>query len=195
MSESNPFVELLTRVRAGDPDAAAELVRRYEPAVRVVVRTRMADASLRRHFDSLDLCQSVLGSFFVRAAAGQYELSEPAQLVALLAAMARNKVGVQVRRHRRDKRDARRVTGGDEALAGVAAVAPTPSEVVADRELLAVVLGRLTPEERELARRRGNGDTWGQIATEMGGTPEGRRKELARAIDRVGADLGLGEEA
>ena len=55
------FADLLARVRAGDP-AATELVRRYEPAV----RANLVDPNLRRHFDSLDICQSVLGSFFVR---------------------------------------------------------------------------------------------------------------------------------
>jgi len=194
MPDPNPFVELLARVRAGDPDAAAELVRRYEPAIRVVVRARLVDPNLRRHFDSLDVCQSVLGSFFVRAAAGQYDLAEPGQLVALLAKMTRNKVAMQARRHRQAKRDARRTTGGDDALAATASAEPSPFAVVANRELLAAVLGRLSDEEREIARRRGDGQEWGQIAEELGGTADGRRKQFARAMDRVGTALGLDEE-
>jgi RNA polymerase sigma-70 factor (ECF subfamily) len=49
-------------------------------------------------FDSMDICQSVLASFFVRAAAGQYDLQEPGQLIALLFRMARHKLAHQVAR-------------------------------------------------------------------------------------------------
>ena len=81
MADDNTFADFLRRVRAGDEQAAAELVSRYESAVRVEVRMRLADSRLRRVLDSMDLCQSVLASFFVRAAAGQYDLERPEQLV------------------------------------------------------------------------------------------------------------------
>ncbi len=81
MVESSTFEDLLGRVRQGEADAAATLVTDYERAIRVAVRTRLSDPLLRRQFDSMDVCQSVLGSFFLRAASGQYELREPAQLV------------------------------------------------------------------------------------------------------------------
>ena len=77
MADDNTFADFLRRVRAGDEQAAAELVRRYESAVRVEVRMRLADSRLRRVLDSMDLCQSVLASFFIRAAAGQYDLERP----------------------------------------------------------------------------------------------------------------------
>ncbi len=81
MSDDSSFQDLIRRVRSGDDDAAAELVRRYEPAIRRVVRLRLTDARLRRVFDSMDVCQSVLGSFFVRAAMGQYDLDNSDQLL------------------------------------------------------------------------------------------------------------------
>ena len=40
----------------------------------------------------MDICQSVLGSFFVRAATGQYKLETPEHLLKLLTTMARNKL-------------------------------------------------------------------------------------------------------
>jgi RNA polymerase sigma-70 factor (ECF subfamily) len=67
MADDNNFADFLRRVRAGDGQAAAELVRRCESAVRVAVRMRLADSRLRRVVDTMDLCQSVLASFFVRA--------------------------------------------------------------------------------------------------------------------------------
>ncbi len=92
------FCDLIQQVRAGDQDAAAELVRLYESAIRRAVRFRLYDARLRSHFDSMDICQSVLASFFVRAAAGQYDIDTPEQLVKLLTSMARNKLASQARR-------------------------------------------------------------------------------------------------
>ena len=129
MSETAPFAEFLRRIRSGDARAAEELVRRYESAIRLAVRTRLTDPALKRRFDSLDVCQSVLASFFVRAAAGQYNLADPSQLVALLVRMAQNKLAEQARFHHRGRRDARQVTGGIDVAtgqAGAAQLRPVP---------------------------------------------------------------------
>src|SRR5262249_4531060 len=95
MIPENPFTALIRRVRAGDQEAAAELVRTYEPAVRRAVRVRLKDDRLRRVLDSLDICQSVLGSFFLRATLGEFELTSADDLLRLLATMVRNKVANQ----------------------------------------------------------------------------------------------------
>src|SRR5947209_14849908 len=110
MSEEASAVELFGRLRAGDAEAAAELFRRYEPAIRRRVRVwlRLQDPRLRRVFDSMDICQSVLASFFLRAAAGQYDLEEPGQLIALLFRMAQHKLAHQVARQQAARRDVRR---------------------------------------------------------------------------------------
>jgi hypothetical protein len=63
------IVDLVRRVRTGDAEASAELVRRYEPAIRITVRARLTDPGLRGLFDSMDICQSVLANFFMRATA------------------------------------------------------------------------------------------------------------------------------
>src|SRR3954466_15883459 len=100
MADDVSFQQLIGRVRKGDEQAAAELVRTYEPAIRRAVRFRLTDPALRRTCDSLDVCQSVLMSFFVRAASGQYELDTPEQLLHLLTVMARNKLLNEARRQR-----------------------------------------------------------------------------------------------
>lgn len=193
MTDATGFAEFLKRVRAGDAAAAEELVRRYEPAIRVAVRANLVDPNLRRHFDTMDVCQSVFCSFFVRAAAGQFEISEPAHLVNLLVKMTRNKVARQARRHHQMKRDARRSVGGD-ALEAAGDNLASPSQAAMGKELLGAILDRLGAEEREIAQRRAIGQEWADIATEMGGTSEGRRKQLTRALDRVASGLGLEEE-
>jgi RNA polymerase sigma-70 factor (ECF subfamily) len=194
MSEQPDFAEFLRRIRCGDAQAARDLVHRYESAIRLAVRTRLTDPVLKRQVDSADICQSVLGSFFVRAAAGQYDLAEPAQLVALLVRMAQNKLANQARYHRRQRRDARLVTGQNGAVERVADVGPAPDQIAAARDLLAAVRAGLTPEERDLADRRGAGQGWAEIATMMGGTAAGRRMQLKRAIDRLAPRLGLTDD-
>jgi RNA polymerase sigma factor (sigma-70 family) len=187
----NPFQELIGRVRAGDERAAAELVRQYEPAIRRAVRVRLGDTRLGRVLDSVDVCQSVLGSFFVRAALGQYELNTPDQLLKLLVAMARNKLVDQVRQQRAARRDCRRDAAGVVQERQIAAAGPSPSQQVAAKELLQKFRERLSAEERDLAEQRARGREWADIAAERGDSPEAVRKRLMRAIDRVARALGL----
>ena len=68
-------------------------------------------------------------------------------------------------------------------------------DAVVSPGLAGLVLGefrrRLTEEERRLADLRGEGYTWEEIAARVGGTPQARRKQLARAVDRVARELEL----
>jgi RNA polymerase sigma-70 factor (ECF subfamily) len=149
---------------------------------------------MRRVADSVDICQSVLGNFFARAALGQFDLNEPAQLVRLLVTMARNRVTDLVRQQHADRRDLRRESPLDAYCrtgAEPVSTAPSPSRIIAGKELLEQVRDRLSADERAIADRRADGSDWSQIAQQVGGTPEALRKRLARALDRVAAELGL----
>jgi RNA polymerase sigma-70 factor (ECF subfamily) len=194
MSEDLTDSDLLERVGRGDAAAAAEFVRRYEPEVRRAVRVRLTDPRLRRVFDSTDVCQSVLGAFFVRAAAGQLDLSDPGRLLHLLTVMARNKVLDHARRQQADRRDGRRTAATDSALGGVTDPSPGPGRVAAGRDLLAEVRGRLTAEERELADQRARGLDWEAIAAGRGAGADALRKKFTRALDRVARALGLEDD-
>jgi RNA polymerase sigma-70 factor (ECF subfamily) len=193
MSEEDSFQDLMRRVRAGDDGAAAEVVRRFEPAIRRVVRLRLRDQQLRRLFDSMDICQSVLGNFFVRAAAGEFELSTADQLRKLLSTMARNNLTNQALKHRTAGRDQRRVEASGPEEHELAARGSTLSQQLAARELLQEARRRLSDEERRLLERREEGREWSDIAQELGGRPEALRKQLARAVARVAQELGLDE--
>jgi RNA polymerase sigma factor (sigma-70 family) len=189
MPESTTFPDFIRRIRAGDDQAARELVERYEPVIRCEVRLRLRDPRLYSRFDWTDICQSVMASFFVRVAVGQYELERPEQLVRLLVGMARNKLAAAARRHYQQRRNIGRTTAEPAALAAVTSDEPTPSRIIAGRELLADVRRRLSEEERLLAELRADGCAWTEIAARLGGTAEARRKQLARAVDRVERQL------
>jgi RNA polymerase sigma-70 factor (ECF subfamily) len=165
-------------------------VRDFEPVVRRDLRFRLRNIRTRAEFDSMDISQSVLGHFFARAAAGLYDLKEPAELARLLLTMTRNKLAERLRHQHRQRRDSRRTVGGVESLA-VPGGGPTPSRVIAGKELLDEVRRRLTDAERQLADMRGQGLSWAEIAASQGSTPETLRKQLARALDRVTLELGL----
>ncbi|HEV3122363.1 MAG TPA: sigma-70 family RNA polymerase sigma factor [Isosphaeraceae bacterium] len=187
------FQSLVLRVRAGDEAAAEEIVRRYEPAIRRAVRVRLRDPRLRRLIESVDICQSVFASFFVRTALGQFDLESPEQLLRLLATIARNKLANQANRERAGRRDLRRVEHAA-ALGNYPAPGSTPSHHLAARELLSLARGRMSAEERMILDRREQGQGWAEIAAELGGTPDAWRVRLARAGARVTQQLGLEDD-
>lgn len=194
MPEDSAFRDLIVRVRAGDDAAAAELVQRYEPAIRRAARVRMSDSRLRRIFDSMDICQSVFASFFVRAALGQYELDRPTHLLGLLVDMTHKKLANHMREERAAKRDYRRQRPNRDSGPPLPDAGETPLQQAAAKELLQEFRKRLTAEERELADRRADGQDWAQIAARHGESSEALRKRLTRAVERIAQELQLDDK-
>jgi RNA polymerase sigma-70 factor (ECF subfamily) len=193
--DEEPFQELIQRVRARDEEAAALLMRRYESAIRRVVRIHLRDARLRRLLDSMDICQSVLATFFARAALGQYDLESPDQLLNLLASIARNKLQNQARQLLAQKRDLRRDASLGEQQERALSGASDPAEQVSAKELLEKIRSRLDRDELYLAEQRSLGRGWRELADELGGTDVALRKKLTRALDRVLNELGLDDRS
>src|SRR6516162_3079516 len=128
MSADPQFEDLVRRVRAGERQAAAGLVRQFDPEIRRYIRLRLNDPALYRVFDSDDVLQSVLGNFFVRLIAGQYDLKEPDQLIRLLVTMAHNKIVDYAR-----KPAVRRTRNCDSSVwRAFAATGQSPGEIVAN---------------------------------------------------------------
>jgi len=187
-SADEDFRNLLERVSLNDEDAINELVRRYEPEIRIMVRAwlRPYEFQLRKVFDSQDICQSVLAWFFLKNAAQRYDLTGPDNLRKLLHVMVRNRVFYRVRGSKYEARwqpMPREVCGRDH----------TPDELISDRDLVERVFEKFSPEEAELARRRINGASWDEISSSMGGTADGRRMQMARAASRLARELSLSE--
>lgn len=191
MTDAQVFRDAIRRIRAGDQQAAAEFVGRYGPIIRREVRLRLEDSRLRRTFDSTDVVQSVLASFFLRTANGEFDLDSPEQLAGLLMQMTRNKLASAARTHYRRRRDVRRVTGDEQALKTAVADGPTPCDELAEAELLRIVRERLTNEERQIADLRADGRSWHEVAAALGGTRQARRMQLTRGVERAGRELGL----
>src|SRR5262249_5706574 len=93
----------MAQARAGDQAAFEELVRRYEPEVRIVVRVLLGPA-MRRHLDSGDVLQSVHRTLLRGLRAEAVEIDSPRQLVGLAVQMARRKVARNWRRVKLERR-------------------------------------------------------------------------------------------
>ncbi|WP_237722892.1 RNA polymerase sigma factor [Singulisphaera acidiphila] len=184
----------MTKVRAGDENAARDLVRHYEGVIRREVRLRLEDRRLLRLFDSMDISQSVLTSFFARASSGQFALETPEQLVGLLIGMTRNKLAFQVRRQRARRRDNRLVAKTPVEDLSVESTSPGPSQLASDHDLIDAVRHRLKDEELLIVDLRAEGLEWSEIAQRLGGSAQARRMQLARAVLRVTKALNLDDD-
>ncbi len=187
------FNNLILRIRAGRRrgDGAGAPLRERHPTRRAHPPSGRA---LRRVLDSMDICQSVLASFFIRTALGQYELDSPEQLLHLLTSITRNKLINQAKRLHTKRRDISRVASIGDDTDRVLDQASDPSEQASAKEILEKVRARLTDDERFLAEQRALGRGWKEIAAEVGGTDVALRKKLTRALDRITSELGLDEE-
>jgi hypothetical protein len=65
--------------------------------------------------------------------------------------------------------------------------------VIEKKELLQKFRQLLNEEERQLADLRIQGYSWPEVAAQLGGTPDARRVQLDRAIERVVRQMGLDE--
>jgi RNA polymerase sigma-70 factor (ECF subfamily) len=89
---------LMRRVRQGDADAAAELVRRFEPTIQEAVRRPLIWFALRRELDPNDISQMVLARFFLENWARRRDFEHAEQLTAWLLQLARSRLRKELRR-------------------------------------------------------------------------------------------------
>ncbi len=186
------LLELVRRAAGRDEVAATELVRRFQPELRRIVRFQLTDPGLRRFLDSLDVCQSVFAAFFAQLQAGELRFEHTQQLAGLLGLMARHKVIDLGRRHRAVRRGGGPPADLPDGLADlVADLAPPPDEALADRDLVRGVRARLPAADQEVLDLWLDGHGWVDIAAAVGGRPDALRKRLGRAVDAAAVELGL----
>jgi DNA-directed RNA polymerase specialized sigma24 family protein len=190
-NSSEYFLSRITRLRTQDPNAIKEFVAEYEPFIRRTLRFRIARAALKSAADSVDVCNSVMGSFLIRLAAGSYKIETEEDLRKLLGAIANKKFLMLNRREQAEKRARSQTRSINEMPELAAENLHHPSEQIEIEELSVEINKRLSHEERLLLDRRRNGLSWMKIAEEFGEDTQLLRKRLSRAIQRVAEELGL----
>jgi RNA polymerase sigma factor (sigma-70 family) len=179
---SEDFAALLARARRNDPDAQAELVRRYESKVRLVARVLLGSA-LRPYLDSLDLVQSVHRSLLLALRDSKFAVSSPEQLVGLATTMVRRKVARQWRRMRRQQR-----TASDDAptlLASLVSTEADPACAAQSNDAIRRLWDNLDGPEQRLVRLRLDGHSTAEIALELGLSPVALRVRMTRLRQRL----------
>ncbi|MEC7564717.1 MAG: sigma-70 family RNA polymerase sigma factor [Planctomycetota bacterium] len=185
---SETFIQLIDKLQQGDPAAANRLLEVYGPAIRRIARVRLNETMLRRVEESMDVYQSVMANFLMRASSGQFDLETPGQLIALISTMIRNRVVDKVRFYRTQKRDVQRNVHLADALPPVGR-GETASVMIGRDELIRRFHGLLNEEDRLLLHQRAQGRTWQELADQLGATPDQLRKRLARATILISNEI------
>lgn len=184
------FALHLGRLRAGDVQAIDEFVAKYEAYIRRSIRFRLQYSNLQPVADSVDVCQSVLGTVLLRLIAGEYSLHNEGDLRGLLMGIAQKKF-LELARHESAGKRSRVRTQYLRDIPELATARPhDPAHRLICAELLAEVSKRLSPHEVELFRLRREGVTWEAISKSLGEDPSILRKRLSRALRSIAIELG-----
>jgi RNA polymerase sigma-70 factor (ECF subfamily) len=179
-------INLLTRWRDGDQEAAGELFRRYAERLIALAHRRLSDRMALR-IQPEDVVQSVYCSFFVGARDGRYVLQRSGDLWKLLVAITVHKLQRQFKRHNAQKRAVqkeRRLEVGDSVdglPVQVLGRDPLPEEAVTLTDTLEQVMRKLEPLQRRIVELRLQGYGVGEIADEISRC----RPTVRRVLDRV----------
>ena len=174
---------------------AMDLMQHYLPRLRAFVRARLP-GELRRRVSDSDVVQSVCRELIAHRDTFSYR--GESQFRGWLFTSALNKVREKVRFHRQGKRDLRREHDVDEVLERVGNFAePLPEVLAAERvSLLEQALARLPEPDREvISLARLAGLPIAEVAGRLGKNVEAAKKQLGRALLRLGALLNASEAA
>jgi RNA polymerase sigma-70 factor (ECF subfamily) len=194
-----PVPDWFDRLRTGDPDAAAEVVRRYTDRLLRLAR-RQFDTWLRERADPEGVVQSVYRSFFGRCRAGQIDRRGDGQdLWPLLAAITVRKCRNRCANLRAQKRDGAREhpppgSAGEAGWFGPEEPPdrePTPEEALMLVEAVERLLSGLDPLDRRIAEMSLQGYEVAEISAEVGRaerTVRSTRQFLRERLERMNAE-------
>jgi RNA polymerase sigma-70 factor (ECF subfamily) len=177
---AEPLDVLLERLGDGDPAAAEQVFRDYEPYLRMVVR-RHLPARLRSRFDSVDVVQSVWVHVLHGLHASGWRFLDRAHLRAFLVTITRRRLTSRFRHHRRALE--REQPGPTDLDVLPAPRQPRPSEIVQAEDLWERMLALSPPAHRELLRLRRQGLALGEVAARTG-MHEGSVRRILRRLAR-----------
>ena len=191
MAEDGSFNDLMSRVRAGDQQAAGEVFRRFVARLVGLARGHL-NRLVRRKVDPEDVLQSVLKSFFSRHAEGQFELDGWDGLWALLAQITVRKCGRWNEYYRAHRRRADREVHSLSTPAGALEVwetltsgEPTPLEAASLVETVQQLMAGLDERDRAVVALRLQNCTVPEISAEVGRTEYTVNQVLKRARRRL----------
>lgn len=166
MDRPEPTVELMQRLRSGDPQAAQVVFDRYAREL-IRVAEQHLSRKLAGRVDGEDVVQSVFRTFFRRSTDGEFDINATDQLWRLLLTITLRKVRTKSRFHTAEMRDAGAEADGDAGLFEIAARNPGPEDAVIFVDQIEAVLRGLPALYAQLLDLRLQGCTPTEIATRL----------------------------
>ncbi|MGO9115410.1 MAG: ECF-type sigma factor [Thermoguttaceae bacterium] len=151
MSATPSEDEFLDRLSRGNPSAAAELDHRYRQRLCRLVQS-VLDCSIQQREDPEDVVQTVLRTYFRRAARGEFQIADSSDLWALLAKITRRKILKRTEYHHAAKRRMGTETVLPVDLGG--GRDPEPADAAIAAELVERTLQGLEPRAGEVFQLR-----------------------------------------
>jgi RNA polymerase sigma-70 factor (ECF subfamily) len=181
--ESLPL--LLDKLCQGDPEAAEQVFKVYEPYLRKIVRRQLPDR-LRAKFDSLDIVQSVWLDVLAGFRDAGWRFRDAEHLRAFLVKATRHRFIDRYRQHRR-------ALEREIPLSCVKrpSAQPRPSEVVRANDLWERLLALCPPEHHEVLQLKRDGLSAGDIAARVGLHEDSVRRILRQLAQKLALQEGL----
>ncbi len=186
------FSAVISRLRAGDEEAAAEIFRRYVDRL-IALASRQLDTRFRAKADPEDVVQSVYNSFFRRERDNRspYDLSDWEGLWSLLATITIHKCFNRKEFWRAARRDVgREAVPGPDPDSGPCWDAidrgPTPLQATVLSDTLEELIRRLAPSQRVMAELSFQGYTAPEVAHRCGCSERTVARVLRRIRDLLG---------
>ena len=186
------LADLLEKARAGDEAAANQIVTRFEPELRTLIRARLPQ-KLRKVFDSGDALQEVWRSFLCpKRGAENAVVPASDQIRAYLMTMVKNRVSEEHRKFTQTRkydlgleRPLIHTLGDKTTPVDLPSQDPTPSQIcMADEALKGMLKGQPSKEQFMLERRH-LGWTHGEIADAIGQTERTVRRFFEKLQHRM----------
>src|SRR5579859_4608243 len=177
LSPAEPTVEMVRRIRGGDPNACSELVRRYTPMIRRWASGRLPH-NARGLTDTDDLVQVAL----IRALnhIGNLRLEHPGALFVYLKQVVLNAIKDEIRRNRTRNEH---VEIPVDSLKDEAQAQDDPEKLYVDMDAYEKVLATLPKrQQRLLVMRLEFGLSYDEIAQECGTSADAARMMVSRAV-------------
>ncbi len=191
VNEDPDFEQLMRRIRAGSPEAAAEMYERYSFYIRRIVRSRLHQR-LRKQYDSLDFVQSVWASF-IQIPPERRTFETQDDLVGFLARVAYNKIIDVYRRRVRGEgsaatdREVPLEAKSEEKADPLFARGrqPTPSQMAIANEQWQLLLNDQPPEFQRILHLLHEGYSHEEIGDRLGLNPKFIQRFLQKLKGRT----------
>jgi RNA polymerase sigma-70 factor (ECF subfamily) len=178
---AEPLDVLFEKLCGGDPAAAEQIFRAYEPYLRKVVRRRLSP-QLRAKFDSPDIVHSVWADVLEGFREARWQFKDAAHLQAFLVASTRNRFIDRYRKHRRAMNREQPLAAVDSDEVPISRQ-PRPSEVAQANDLWDRMLAICPPQHHELLRLKRDGRSLAEIV-ERTGLHDGSIRRILRNLAR-----------